>query len=316
MHKVDSVRILDIESINNCNADCPLCVRYPGMSTNDRLDWQRAFSNCPDVFWQSLTKINLNGTTGDNIMHPEIKDMISWLCKNTTADLRLSTNGSIRSTEWWEDFADLPRPITVIFGIDGLSGTHEIYRRRTNWQKIIDNATSFIKSGGNAEWQFIVFDHNHTEIEECRKIADRLGFSRFFTIYQDRFSEEEIEGIRPYSGDKNHIDVVRQDQKNWSASKVNCRSKQIDWLSLYADATVWPCCWIMGWHRIDRKDLHIQLIKKHMKQILQIDLKEISLYNNTLSDILSSDLWQHRWLDSFESNPNPICRKQCSIYAT
>jgi len=285
------------------------------MSTNDKLDWRRAFNNCPVEFWSNLTKINLNGTTGDNIMHPEIRELTAWLCENTEADIRLSTNGSIRDTEWWSRFADLPRPITVIFGIDGLAGTHEIYRRNTNWQKVIDNAGAFIATGGKAEWQFIVFDHNHQEVDQCRSLAEDLGFSRFFTIYQDRFAEGEIEGIRPYRGDKKDIDVVRIDQKDWTASKISCLSEKIGWLGIYADATVWPCCWIMGWHKVPHKKLAHQLISRHMRQVLKIDFDEISLYNRNLSEILEGDLWQQRWPDSFRSDPNPICRKQCSIYA-
>jgi hypothetical protein len=284
------------------------------MSTNDKLDWKRAFSNCSKEFWEGLESINLNGTTGDNIMHPEITELTAWLCENSAAKIRLSTNGSIRDTDWWSRFANMPRPVTVVFGIDGLAGTHEIYRRKTSWHKVIDNAKSFISSGGIAEWQFIVFDHNYQEIEDCRALANELGFQKFFTIYQDRFSAEEIEGIRPYRGDMSNIDVVREDQKNWAAPKVSCLSEKTGWLSIYADGTVWPCCWIMGWHRAKHKGLPYQLITKHMEKILKIDFNEISLYNNYLKGILSSDLWQQRWPNSFRSNPNPVCRKQCSIY--
>ena len=46
------------------------------------------------------------------------------------------------------------------FAIDGLEDTNHIYRRNTDWVKIVQNATAYIAAGGRAEWDFIVFAHN------------------------------------------------------------------------------------------------------------------------------------------------------------
>jgi hypothetical protein len=295
------------------------------MKTNDVLDWKTAFNNCPDTFWNNLSNINLNGNTGDNIMHPEIFEMVEWLSSNSNAKIMIHTNGSIRKPEWWSKFGDLlkNKNHSIVFGIDGLANTHEIHRIGTNWQRIIDNATAFIDAGGIAEWQFILFAHNSNEIEECRNISKQLGFSRFFVLHQDRFPGDDKMVtkdfvIEKFKGDLSIVDVNHEGSKDWSKtdfknSCVSCKSQRKGWLAIYADATVWPCCYLMGWHKAKHMGLHYQLVNKHLKNHLKFDSNTINLYSNNLESIISSELWQVTYPSSFTDNPNPICRQQCSV---
>ena len=207
-----------------------------------------------------------------------------------------------------------------MFGIDGLEDTHAIYRIGTSYNKIINNAKAFIHGGGRAYWQFIIFDHNAHQVEQAQQLANELGFEKFFVLYQDRFADNAAVPVQRFDKNLKQIkaEVVVKETSNdlirrlsESNRDINCRSKQIGWISIYADGTVWPCCWLMGWHRANHQK-PAAVINYHFQKILKLDLDQISLYNNTLDEILNSDLWQKRYPNSFDSKPNPVCIQQCS----
>jgi sulfatase maturation enzyme AslB (radical SAM superfamily) len=90
----------------------------------------------------------------------------------------MNTNGSARTVDWWRDIAEVLKPNGyVIFSIDGLEDTNHLYRRNTNWEKIISNVNAFIEAGGIAHWEYIVFEHNEHQIDIARDLASSLGFS-------------------------------------------------------------------------------------------------------------------------------------------
>jgi MoaA/NifB/PqqE/SkfB family radical SAM enzyme len=322
MFELTDITTIDIESINNCNAKCPLCLRGQNMRTNDVLDWDKVVSSTSLELWSIVKSINFNGNTGDNLMHPKIFEIIDWCVKHSSASISIHTNGSLRSPDWWEKFGLLlSQPQNkVVFGIDGLADTHSIYRVGTDYHKIIENAKAFIKGGGRAEWQFILFEHNAHQIEQAQQLANDLGFSRFFVLYQDRFEQESNLLVQRYNQDLTTINAeVRFNSSSNSLTKrvaesdynIKCRSQQIGWISIYADGTVWPCCWLMGWHQAQHQTQSL-LINHHFKKILGIDFDQINLYNNNLQDIINSDLWQKRYPASFVNRPNPVCLQQCS----
>ena len=320
MFNIDQITTLDIETINNCNALCPLCLRGEGMTTNDRLDWLQVIKQVPATVWQQVAKINFNGTTGDNLMHPDIADILEWTINNTNGQVSLHTNGSLRNIDWWTNLGKVfGNKHRVVFGIDGLADTHSIYRVNTDWQKIINNAQAFISGGGRAVWQFIIFEHNQHQVEECKQLSKDLGFTNFFTIYQDRFDNtNKIGNIQRANIATIPVDTIVKttsnsfSKKNFTQAKVKCVSQDIGWVSIYADSTVWPCCWLMGWHLAKHQKTQYAVVNYHFKKILDIDFNQISLYNKTLEEIVASDLWKKRFPDSFNNNPNPVCIQQCS----
>ena len=43
----------------------------------------------------------------------------------------------------------------------------------------MENASAFIKAGGRARWDYIVFAHNEHQVEQAENLANSMGFERF-----------------------------------------------------------------------------------------------------------------------------------------
>jgi MoaA/NifB/PqqE/SkfB family radical SAM enzyme len=339
LYSLDQVRVIEIETTNTCNASCPQCLRtneetLAPTEFNDTLNFERILPNIPLSFWRRLERINFNGTSGDNIAHNNIKDIVVTISSLAPqAKIKVSTNGSLRSKDWWADFGTRIKDtnVEVVFGIDGLLDTHKLYRVGTDFNKIIDNATAFINAGGRAVWQMILFDHNLHQVDQCRNLAKELKFQEFYLRNENRFPKDVQEQTVFWKGNATH--TIRYPTANkltavlnkndivnsWSQAlaplkkdkKINCRSMETKWLSIYADGTVWPCCWLMGWHKATHLSQH-SLVNYHFKKIIGLDFNQINLYTSKLEDIVNSNIWQEKYPTSFEKAPNPVCIQQCS----
>ena len=154
-----------IEITSYCNAACPQCPRnQSGGAVNpllplEHLDLNLLDKSFPTELVSRIRQIFFCGSYGDPIMHPEFLDICEMFRKkNPTVWLYIHTNGSVRTPEWWQKLAMIINGYGKIdFGIDGLSDTNHLYRRNTNFDKIIQNATAYINAGGKAQWNFIVF---------------------------------------------------------------------------------------------------------------------------------------------------------------
>ena len=191
------VKQLHIELTNACNAACPMCVRFYRNSPLVRPDlkigeitldkFQHFF---PADVLQSLDKILFCGTQGDPCMARDTLEICEYVFQHTDPKdfvLQMHTNGGMRNPEWWAKLGAVfaqrnPRDLTcwrVIFSIDGLDDTNHLYRRNVKWDNLIANARAFIDAGGNAVWEYLIFEHNEHQIETARKMADDLGFVLF-----------------------------------------------------------------------------------------------------------------------------------------
>jgi hypothetical protein len=75
----------------------------------------------------------------------------------------------------------------VDFNIDGLEDTNHLYRKNTEFVKIIKNAKAYIDAGGRAVWNYIVFEHNQHQIKQAQELSDSLGFQEFKARATGRF---------------------------------------------------------------------------------------------------------------------------------
>ena len=271
MLKLHEITKLQIELTTRCNARCPMCVRnYRGMEYNDgypetelRLsDIKQMF---PPEFLKQIKSILFNGNLGDFGLAKDAIEIVKYFVENKVSHIDISTNGSMRTPSWWAQLA-LPG-VNVGFAIDGLADTHYLYRQDTDWHKIIENAKGLIEAGGTAIWRFIPFDHNRHQEEECRQLANSIGFYQFQNIGQGR----DRGYVYTRTGEYSHligapykpedvtnpptIQVLLTDHLTWTPLRrkhendtpdlvVDCHHKRARELYVAANGDVYPCCWL------------------------------------------------------------------------
>jgi hypothetical protein len=183
MH-LDLVKWVHVEASSKCNAWCPACSRNNqgyGLAVGlveqdlDPAVFESIISQLPNLYG-----IQLCGNLGDPVASRHFNNIID-ISKKYAKKIQIHTNGSLRSTIWWKNLAVRLENIEhdVWFGIDGLAGVHEIYRQGTDFNKVIENAQSFISNGGYATWQFIPYLHNEHQLMECMKLSQTLNFKKF-----------------------------------------------------------------------------------------------------------------------------------------
>lgn len=314
MYLLEEIRDVHLEITNNCQARCPMCPRRinggpinPNFTSAeiDLTTFKKWFSM---NFVQQLHSLFMCGNLGDPIVARDTLEVFRYLREtNATMVLSMHTNGSARSSSWWEELAKLN--VTVIFGIDGLEDTHHLYRVDTSWNTIIDNAQTFIKAGGQAEWHMIVFEHNEHQIDDCETLSKSLGFKDFRTKHTARFENNMFTAIdeygksthtlRPSSKSKKIMYMIQHDQQ---PTKIDCKSVHHKQIYVAADGHIGPCCWFdWSWKRPSR-DSRIDYMDRIglLPNLNSVTIKEVfdSGYFNSISDT---------WKDQ----PLLECGRQC-----
>lgn len=309
MLKLNEIHGVHIELTTRCNARCPMCMRnYRGFDYNSGYpDTELTLTDIKRIlkpnFLQQLYYVNFNGNLGDFALSSHGLEIVEYLVQNNVS-IQINTNGSLRGPNWWKRLA-LPG-VTVGFALDGLEDTHNLYRQDTYWNRIIENAQAFINAGGKAIWRFIPFEHNKHQQDQCRALAEKMGFEAFDLIgdgrdtgpvfsrtgeYSHHLGENTFkDGVVPPVKELLHGHIhwfeqsktsVPQDQPNIKYSCVHLRNKEI---YVAADGSVYPCCY-MGFY------------PSQMHHAGNTQLKEIVKENNALQYELDHCL---NWFDTVE----------------
>ena len=261
----DKLSELQIENTSICNLACPMCLREhtpedKSWFTETYLSNDFFINNIPDRIYNEIDSVLFNGVLGDPCAAPNFLDVCRIIKTKTTASITISTNGSLRSQNFWLELAGiLDSNDRVIFAIDGLEDTNSIYRVNSKWDKIMANATAFINSGGNGEWQYISFKHNQHQVEEARQLANTMKFNRFYVKPSYRFIIDEMTNTQHYGSNgvllsaptddtQHHLIKIHKKfsisewQQSSNNSKIDCyvrhnRSAYIDHLG-----RLYPCC--------------------------------------------------------------------------
>lgn len=184
-----------IEITSYCNAACPQCPRnINGHGINPympltHLDRDIINTTFDQDLCRRLRQIFFCGGYGDPIMHPNFLTILrDFRRKSPTLWLYIHTNGGIHDTDYWKEIAAIMGGYGQIdFGIDGLEDTLDLYRINVKFDRVINNARSFINAGGRAKWNFIVFRHNEHQVETVKKLAKDLGFAEILIRNTGRF---------------------------------------------------------------------------------------------------------------------------------
>jgi sulfatase maturation enzyme AslB (radical SAM superfamily) len=182
---------LHIELSNLCNAACPMCPRYiyhtetidPSLTLKQMSleDFKKYF---PQGILENIHRITFCGTHGDPMTARDFIPILEYVFKcNSKMQLAINTNGGLRNTDFWTQVGTIlkDKNHAVTFSIDGLEDTNHLYRRKVNWNKLMENAAAFITAGGVAYWDYLIFEHNEHQIEDAKQLSKTMGFVKFFS---------------------------------------------------------------------------------------------------------------------------------------
>lgn len=331
---------IQLELTNYCNAFCPQCDRAELISQYDK--WTKratnnlnnnhiTLQNVKDWFgrykWDNLQFVNYCGNVDEPTINPEIIEITKWF-NNILGDrniaINIASNGGTRNEAFWQELGELsaanPR-IRVTFGIDGLEDTNHIYRKNVNWDILQKNFRAYIGAGGNASWQFIVFDHNKHQLEEIKQRLDSEGFKGLKLLQSNRLDipgQKEVNIVKKVKVPKwydttNGDNMAGKSVKNLrdkgeTLSCVKCPAKlkskntafHEEHGNIYVSALgyVTPCCWMGN---------PTELIKLWDSNP-NTDPKLHNLYNTNLDNIINGNWWTH--IDS-QMQDYKLCVMKC-----
>jgi len=275
MHKEYSYKDIvatEVELSTHCSLKCPSCPRnINGKDKIPNLELRNiSLNEFKQIYSVDLLKqlkvILLVGSFGDCIHNKELFDIIKWIRKNNNKlYLEIQTHGNAHSVKWWEKLASIIGNNSLVgFAIDGLADTYSIYRNGGSYEKVIQNAKTFINAGGNARWSFIVFKHNEHQLNECKQISKQLGFNSFLPKYSNRFfgvldSDNIDKGLskspKIFTDVNNNKQVIEEPSSyvneinyDMTVSDIKCNIIRNGNYSIYvtADGLVVPCGWVGG----------------------------------------------------------------------
>lgn len=254
----------------------------------------------------NLNRINFCGNISDPLTCVDFCSIVEYLkphCKR----IDIATNGSLRTPKYYKNLAKILQGVNhrVTFALDGLNNTHSYYRINTNFKKIIRNALAFIRAGGNARWQFIIFKHNKHQINIAKRMSKKLGFNEFVSIRTQRFARDENWS---FTYNNKHYNLEEPDEilSYEVAGDIDCKAKKDNEFFLDFEGNVHACCYLGGSYlrkRFDEcKDTILEWYERDKNNALQ----------NDLSDILLNSQFFKYLQKSWDIQPSLSCRKFCS----
>lgn len=338
---LEDVRHVQLDHTSRCNLLCPQCSRVSDGRVNPLLpmgelsltDYERIFT--PD-FSRQLDSVLFCGNYGDAAASANLLDCLRFLKGRGIPSVTVMSNGSLQAPDWWRELASIlsgPRD-KVCFSIDGLADTNHLYRVNSRFDKIMANAQAFIAAGGQARWDYLVFEHNQHQVEEAERLAGQMGFKAFALkrtarfINQKNFASGEISETeaaaklrisaptRPaYRSESfRQFEKVMSEHGNWenyaASTDIDCKFKNSRTIFIDFEARLWPCCWLGA--PIHLAEANPQ--KQHMRGVLeQYGENFNSLRLHSLAALLQHDWFRSALPSSWEGRGSrpPACSRTC-----
>ena len=323
------INFLTIEITDKCNAKCPQCMRTNpnGCTPNvfvrnidmSLVDFKKYV---PIEVLTQLQQISFNCPMGDPVAHHNIFPILDYIVQhNPDIKIDFPTNGSLRNTSYWKQLATY-KQITATFAIDGVDEqTHQYYRRNTNLNKIFENASAFIQAGGKATWQFIIFEHNATQEELAKKLANDMEFVKFVSFHSSRFNNTDTFEYL-YDGTTYELKMIDSDikyrtdlhygQRN-TVSSINCKSLDKKEIFIDIEGNIMPCCYHAGSLFASK---HIEK-REHFNNYIDVlfDAYDIQKFNINTHGFASAFDMYLKYMDDLKEQwramSPPLCKIVC-----
>jgi len=279
------------------------------------------------------------GNLGDPIIAKDTLEIFKYFRQeNPNIWLSMNTNAGARDEMWWAKLAKtFGRMGAVIFSVDGLEDTNHLYRQGVNWKAVERSMDAFIKAGGRARWDFLVFEHNQHQVEEAEQLSKQKGFERFVAKKTGRFissqsiKKEQHQAISKKGKETTILKKPVEKYQNKAISKydkliekygsidsyydkaqINCKVKKENSLYITAEGLALPCCWTAGrmykwWH----KDPKVEQIWDFIPDKYLLDAR------NGLDKVFETGIFdniQNSWSKtSCDKGKLKVCSMKCGV---
>tara|TARA_B110000503_G_scaffold140696_1_gene232242 strand:- start:121 stop:1176 length:1056 start_codon:yes stop_codon:yes gene_type:complete len=340
MQRVTDIRTVHIELTDKCQAQCPMCARnYHGGATrpfirNGDISIEQFKEWFPRQFLAQLHNFYSCGNYGDPAFAKDCLEIYAYVREcNPTVRLAIHTNGGMRNPEWWSKLAQYN--IEVIFAVDGFKGKHELYRKNTKFDKVIENLKAFIAAGGNARVDSLVFAHNEYEVDDLETYLLGLGVNCVNFVSTTRFYEMKEYEVHDNSGNveytikpaqldrfkrtpsKSLISLVDKDVRNSAIASVTIQPKCVSEQGIYVDpyGDIFPCCWL-GSDYLEQpieEKLPIHYLRNLSVENTKDILQRVGVPNCSSGTLRSSDILFKLLAEYWNGKDKCLtCARQCS----
>ena len=330
MFSFTNLKSVHVEITNRCQAQCPMCSRnHHGGIGNPLLtesDW--TISDFKHIFTeevkQQIEKITFCGNFGDPLLNFHLIQMLDYV-KDDDIYIDIHTNGSLRNHAFWKELPNyLPAAHRVVFAIDGLADTHSRYRINTDFNKIIDNARSFIAAGGTAEWSMIRFKHNAHQVSAAKEVSKYYGF-KYFTVkdssrfaFDNKFSVlnkfgKTVDTLEPYQ----EVSPISPDLIPTLVDQtiIDCWAKKQFEVYIDAHLDLMPCCFLASipynWHNRQDPLYEAKQKIKSQHEFLIADLGNTNLRKQSIKQVISKPSYTSVWKRYWTTQKLYTCARTC-----
>jgi MoaA/NifB/PqqE/SkfB family radical SAM enzyme len=305
-----------------------------------------SLEDCKKIFSISFIKqldtMYMCGNLGDPIIARDTLEIFKYFREhNPNIWLSMNTNAGARDEAWWQELAKIMgRNGNVIFSVDGLNDTNEIYRQGVVWEIVQRNMQEFIRSGGRARWDYIIFQHNEHQIETAEQLAKEWGIEkfvkkksgRFITVKseaknthqaQNRKGEKTAIIAKPISNENQNLALLKQNEieksygsmrNYYDSCKITCKAIEKKEIFITAEGLLMPCCWTAGrmykwWH----KDYRVEQIWDYIDAAGGKDA--ISVITNSIENVMNGSLLDNIEMSWYKNSINDgklvVCAMKC-----
>ena len=348
MYHYEDIKEVHLEITQRCQAACPMCDRnMNGGADNPHItNAELSYKECVKIFKPSFIKqlntMYMCGNLGDPIVAKDTLEVFKYFREhNPKMWLSMNTNAGAKNEEWWRELAKVfGRRGAVIFSVDGLKDTNHLYRQNVVWENVERNMRAFIKAGGRARWDFLIFQHNEHQVEEAQELAQQWGVERFIKKKSGRFITSDIKPKHSHQAvnrkgaetqkleqptEEKHKNLAllkqREIAKTYGSMKeyldkcsINCKVAKQGSIFVTAEGLLMPCCWTAGrmykwWHsdpRVEQVWDHIDRAGgKQGISIIDNDIKHV-VNGKLISSITKS--WNK---ESIADGKLGVCAQKC-----
>ena len=294
-----------IEPTSKCTLECPLCDRTWFYETFKKRLLHEINVDHVVKFVGVDAHVSMCGNNGDPIYHSRFLELCKKF-KDNNCTLHIHTNGSAKTKSWWEKLKNiLTKDDYITFALDGLEDTNHLYRKNAKWESIMTAIKTLKGSDFKIIWQFIPFKHNQHQINDAKKLSERLGFNEFKLLPSHRWL-----GKKDLMPDEKYVNLDHERQKKVlidaeykSAMSPVCLKKDLPSNDLYIDSEgdFYPCCW-MGTYRYK------------YKSVFSPKQKLFNIKDNTLDQILEKDIIKEFFVSTKQfTSAHECCKIKCGI---